>query len=121
MKAEELRIGNWVKGDYSGEKQATIENISDLQNGNVYLSPIPITEEWLKRFGFKIYDDCYAAIDLRGRYNRKLIICLDEHNIWCIAPSMNDFYTDDYFTDDIELPYIHQLQNLYYALTGQEL
>lgn len=58
-------------------------------------SPLPITEECLKKFGF---DSKLAQFNVKGR-----------------------FILDGYGMNEIEIKYVHQLQNLYFALTGEEL
>ncbi len=53
MKANELRIGNWVeitqpkKGIYTTVEQSTFS--TNIENN---FKPIPLTEEWLLKFGF---------------------------------------------------------------------
>lgn len=68
-------------------------------------APIPLTEEWLVKFGFdKIEwaDNEYY----RNGYTVKI----------------EEGYTSVWFqTSEIEIKYVHQLQNLIFALTGQEL
>lgn len=47
MKANELRIGNFLKG-YSGQLfEITIDDLMIIENGDSKASPIPLTEEWL--------------------------------------------------------------------------
>lgn len=65
------------------------------------LEPIPLTEEWLLRFG-------YTKIS-----NNSFIIT--GHCIWIC----NDLFRCD--KNGIVLKHVHQLQNLYFALTNQEL
>lgn len=78
------------------------------------ISPIPLTEEWLVRFGFE--EKTYVNGD--G----------DEFNWWSLHGfSLNDGFqlTGDNGTSESMLPYkleyVHQLQNLFFALTGEEL
>jgi hypothetical protein len=58
MKASELRLGNWVEQPNDGVTRVTAV-LNDLQikteTGYVdkYCRPIPLTEEWLLKFGFK--------------------------------------------------------------------
>lgn len=109
MKAVELRIGNYVKTDndlviksYSPEGLYNI-----LKNIDEY-KPIPLTEEWLLKFGFvsNPYEDRY---ELRREYH--IYIEIDKTKgfteIWCEKYPI--------------IKHVHQLQNLYFALTGEEL
>jgi len=119
MNANELRIGNYVKfgklfkkvveiaeeGFYILDKDGTT-----LKNTWADLQPIPLTEEWLLKFGFVevkyddgIYGFCKQGF---GYINSGQIRWSCERII---------------FNDDKHLLYIHQLQNFYFALTGEEL
>lgn len=129
MKANELRIGNWVF--YQGENW-TVEQINRftpyylrtedgevLMEHNVFYSedsikPIPLTEEWLERFGF----ECLGSGLVWGTKDwQKLPIIVDTlSNVFLVGDgneSVNEYLCDT--------EYVHQLQNLYFALTGEEL
>ena len=108
MKPSELRIGNWVFNKAHERKQ--IKEV--YQDASVY-DPIPLNHEWLDRFGFilengeysKNYklDDQWFSLDIRKWYDGVYrMIC----NSGCTGS---------------KLLYVHQLQNLYHALTGKEL
>ena len=119
MKASELRIGNLVD---LGNRIAKISEIYhtactvlDLEETQDTIEdyertkPIPLTEEWLLKFGFEldIEDDGYS----KGKYK---VSVSDEGCIF--------FIYDSYYPIEIcEFKYIHQLQNIYFALTGEEL
>lgn len=81
------------------------------------LRPIPLTEEWLIRFGFEREE---------GRWTWKKNIYNEETTLptslqlW----SGNDFISvcrSGIGAMDCPCEYVHQLQNLYFALTGKEL
>lgn len=100
MKANELRIGNWVFNK-AHERTQLKEVYSDC---SVYDS-IPLTEEWLKRFDwFSIDDDKYTFRDIE---------------YYSISSNGRLYFNCGYTATDIK--YVHQLQNLYFALTGEEL
>jgi len=67
MKPEELRIRNWVNW-HDAECQITPEDLLEMQKDDKHnFSPIPLTPEWLERFGFeKIYAHRYGHI--KNRY-----------------------------------------------------
>lgn len=107
MKANELRLGNIIKSKSSATFWSV--DIDDLilinDNPNHYL-PIPLTEEWLLKFGFKLIR--------RANY----INC--DFDEW----SLGEFELEDFIyrgSVEKELKHVHQLQNLYFALTGEEL
>lgn len=112
MDASELRIGNLV--DLYGSV-ATIGRFDFNETPPKGLamykgSPIPLTEEWLFRLGFE-------------KQNNAWIVKSDikVHNIRGFQFSIWKDLT--YNTGEISPPleYVHQLQNLYFVLTGQEL
>lgn len=114
MKANELRIGNWVKRTTQPEG-FQIDSHSFIvceRNPSMY-EPIPLTEEWLVKLGFK-------KRELSLSHNTKLYVCLKTENEYfndgkCLILAQECPY--------ISMPckYVHQLQNLYFALTGEEL
>ena len=114
MKSNELRIGNWVEQPNNGVTRVTAI-LNDLQikteTGYVdkYCMPIPLTEEWLLKFGFEldIEDGGYQ----KGKYK---VSVSDEGCLFFI-------YIGYYPEEIAEFKYVHQLQNLYFALTGEEL
>ena len=58
MNANELRLGNYVMiHDYAkGNRQQTVEELGVCQVNLLdeqYCTPIPLTEEWLLKFGFE--------------------------------------------------------------------
>jgi hypothetical protein len=116
MKAIELRIGNWVFTNKT-EYQIELSDFSDWYNDHnshqygEFIHPIPLTKEWLLKFGFK-------AIDERG-YSKEILIKDDRYTFNFVIFKTNDGYDNDVCLYVIK--YVHQLQNLYFALTGEEL
>lgn len=111
MKANELRIGNCLMSD-GIPVQIDGRTIFDFwhygDNGVIPLryKPIPLTEEWLLRFGFeKSYNwvDKSATIELAEKDNG--YVMLEDSCYYCSQT----------------LLYVHQLQNLFFALKGEEL
>ena len=115
---KQLRIGNYItfpiglKGKLCevmaiNEKQVLIKTELDRRAWlNIdYLEPIPLTQEVLEKCGFE-----YSK-DLNQSQHKELIWDADHEE-------------DDslYFTElHLEVKRLHQLQNLYFALTGEEL
>ena len=115
MEAQDLRIGNWYlstrfqtpviceMGDFY-EIYARADGSSEYTVDDIFQS-IPLTEEWLLKFGFE-YDN-----ETSGWDNEKLSSDYDSE-IECYYIL---FYVDN------SIKYVHQLQNIYFALTGEEL
>jgi hypothetical protein len=97
MKENELRIGNWVLSQTEGEVQ--IENGWQIDEGEE-VEPIPLTEEWLNRF------------DWGNRKDKDLAVSFG------LTSGTIHFVAGNYY---VECYTVHQLQNLYFALTGEEL
>lgn len=117
MKPNELRIGNWVEQPNNGVTRVTAI-LNDLQikteTGYIdkYCRPIPLTEEWLLNFGFRLGGDRFDKEASNGLFR-----------IWSLGLIHETYHTNRIGDDmgDMELKHVHQLQNLYFALTGEEL
>lgn len=118
MKAEELRIGNLVWTDYSGEMLVSAimddkknqylclrknENFPDGRYIIGDVSGIPLTEEWLLKFEWQLVR------------NKSYYI----NSYFSISDTRCLYYHGDF--TGIVIKHVHQLQNLYFALTGEEL
>lgn len=119
MEARELRIGNFFLGDTSENnfQQITAIEILDFNNDPLddYYKPIPLTEEWLLKFGFfSKYKSCYVRWNILGFDIQQKS---DEDDNGNKIPQEQVFY----FNYMYEIKYVHQLQNLYFALTQKEL
>lgn len=119
MKPNELRIGNMV--NLKNCNQVNIIAINDSQisywndgYNDIYenidhFEPIPITEEWLKKCGF---DENFATINLINFY--EVYFERYENDIYLMTTNNPNEYT-------IKIDYVHQLQNIYFTLTGNEI
>lgn len=130
MKASELRIGNLVmiKNDLLPETNGKIYRVLGIEEKNDYefeestgvvslcpinpdwrrynqfdefVEPIPLTKEWLLKFGFNERYKAFAKGDFTFIENSGMAYKLS------IVDNMPK--------------YVHQLQNLYFTLTGEEL
>jgi len=139
IQATELRVGNLVMTNNSKYRTNDVGKIAcvvsiDSENNfedkkgtaTVYLiddkykdthgqwlhfyEPIPITEEWLFKFGFVDGHKC-------EEYHNFIIL----DPFFIVAYKKNNYHLHVYGKFNIEIKYIHQLQNLYFALTGKEL
>ena len=105
MKANELRVGNWVSKQ-GMPYQSTSATIAVLEYDLGLINPIPLTADWLIKLGFKKVGNReeYVVFGMR--------VC---------KTTDNEFVCPDYDDRDITLHYVHQLQNFYHAITGKEL
>lgn len=112
MENTELRIGNWCQTKEEGYCQ--IINGWQLDEG-YELFPIPLTPEMLEKCGFKK--------ETRGNYSSSWNVYLMENfNLHQSGGFANPQYWK--ITTVYNCPpiiHLHQLQNLYFALTGEEL
>jgi hypothetical protein len=99
MKANELRIGNWVNLNSPIMEENKIIRVSayhirKLQKIKDAYKPIPLTEEWLVKFG------------------------LENSNPILMYNSDGDAV---YLSDFEHIEFVHQLQNLVFAIESREL
>lgn len=116
VKVEELRSGNWINSVNAGEAFAlpTTELFYIADNPEGY-EPIPLTEEWLVKFGWGKSDEHEFANNI----NPHFVFIFDTHFKRLRLEVDNNEASLDVPMPQIQ--HVHQLQNLYYALTGQEL
>ncbi len=108
---KELRIGNWIR-NVEGDREEVVNLdffrwLSVEEYDLEYYEPIQLTKEWFLKFGYnEVAPDCY----LMGDYYTDIV------------SSEVRFYLDgDSCRYYITVKHVHQLQNLYFALTGEEL
>jgi hypothetical protein len=128
MKASDLRVGNWVSkhGEYY---QITSATIVSLERGESDAEPIPLTEEWLLKFGFEFinYDtdiDEENGDFIYKEYRKKLYGVGYTYDIVSSPYAVYQFQIDFKWCEKgvaADLKYVHQLQNLYWCLRGEEL
>tara|TARA_R110000772_G_scaffold176676_2_gene288337 strand:- start:561 stop:989 length:429 start_codon:yes stop_codon:yes gene_type:complete len=111
--AQEVNIYNLIQLDpfFAGHKAGHKESYIDIE-------PIPITEEWLVRFGFIKEDEEWKLFPCAEIQ----IIVFNENNyngVMFYTRTIHTDYTPIYCGSQINN--IHQLQNLYFALAGEEL
>ena len=150
MKINELRIGNYVKGTHEVEidrgngiiedvetdvflRVRGIDQDAQLVDGScvfsleeiqtdyqiekfAHIEPIPLTEQWLIDFGFKKHKLLGSYFNGQFRFHTQK------------PHSAKDFgfFSEIYFCERQVLSIggvrnVHQLQNLYFALVGEEL
>ena len=117
-KANELRIGNLVYEQY--DSPYTIETITPgwIQISDNYeeydseiesLRPIPLTEEWLSKFGVsKVMSENIFY------YDRFILTYKTNYKYWYVQ----DINTLTYLT---KVEFVHEWQNFVFVMNGQEL
>jgi hypothetical protein len=125
IQAKELMIGNLVLiglKSGSGRKVESRIGVYDLEriierpeSTTFTYEPIPITEEWLiNKAGFEeTYNSKY-----RKRFDHKVYNFIGFDFSYMEDKSMEGFR---YWGNFINIQYVHQLQNIYFALTQKEL
>jgi hypothetical protein len=126
--ANELRVGNWILiRDYpllvksiSDKVGLGNETTSDFIHDHfdyTDINPIPLTTEILEKCEMVVhpnYSDCWTFIEKEFNLPATLCLCFCE-NRWQAADQMCNHAIGK------PIKYLHQLQNLYFALTGEEL
>lgn len=105
MESKDLRIGNYV--DWKVNKALKVEMLDGQCDVGGFdgvelcpisdWKPIPLTEEWAVKFGFESL--------------LEMMVHFIEESMYSISLRMNG----------IRRLYVHEAQNLYHALTGEEL
>ena len=107
VQANELRLGNWLTNFVGTDFKVNQIPISGMFP---HPKPIPLTEEWLLKFGFE-------KTKHTGYYDKKWLsgdFFFDGKKLLVITEGLID-------GDFIDIKFVHQLQNLYFCLTGEEL
>ncbi len=120
MKTNELRIGNYV--NFIGKR----EKVSKILESHVFfegvevgqwlsdVEPIPLTEQWLLDLGFHAIRPLFDMKRFkRGRFHVSHM--LDEYKFVFKKDA------DSPYTPLRDIEFVHELQNLFFALTGEEL
>ena len=112
MDCKELLIGNYAL-DCKNEVFIVHDGVTiDTANHPKYgFNPVPLNEEWLEKLGFRYIIELdvftkYAVIGVSTSVQLK---------------KCQFSFTTLFNNGMIEVKYVHQLQNLFFALTGIEL
>lgn len=112
---KEFRIGNWFQWSEYASMGQGIDQIMHGQQIMDYINlkdPIPLTPEILEMCGFRKGEKWFIH---QVYYNGQIDINVNRKGIHYGKK------TEHGFDATIEIRYLHQLQNLYFALTGKEL
>jgi hypothetical protein len=122
IEIRELRLGNIIEFQPFSDERGYYHAISSIHEDDTVrfmngkesvgcyhvelINPVHLTEKWLLRLGFE-WDEITYSIG-----NIWLAECENGYNVWLHGLSMG-------ITTRVK--HVHQLQNLYFALTGTEL
>lgn len=127
MNASELRLGNWI-GVYASESQ-----VNEIDSGMIFFNvlknldgtnfeydyidtefaePIPLTSEWMVKFGFE-------PVPSEGQ--DAVFFFIDDSEISIGFYSGGTIRVEFNEVEIKGILYVHQFQNLYFALTHREL
>lgn len=134
MIKNEIRVGNVVKY-YAKEEPIIILDIStgkkkkwfdgyvrcrnDSKIAIVCLKGIPLSKEWFKKLGFIEYENEYDTtyeIEIKDGYKLESV-----KSLTFLLREVNNVTGDQLFFLPHNIDYVHQLQNLYFSLSGKEL
>lgn len=110
IQINELRVGNHFKWSdlASMGKDYGVTTLNNIKY-HKFFEPIPLTKEILLKCGFEWLEDTLCFAD----------------RLHIIEPSENGYMFIPFCTNDkdsyIKIIHLHQLQNLYFTLTGEEL
>lgn len=124
IKASELRIGNFII-PVNNKISNFYTIVHGVINNSIFIpfegyttkfseidfNPIPLTEEWLIKFGFT--KDFTNGFHLEDLYSLSISVTKYGEFLAC--------FNDRVLHNELKLKEVHQLQNIYFALTGKEL
>jgi hypothetical protein len=114
MKASELRIGNLIHNKQGNIVYVNTNHLTLLLYGiENEFNPISLTEEWLLKFGF--------AINRQTKEENNIWRCYSEEGFFEVEQIGDGFFLDDNQSYGTQIDWVHQLQNLFFALTRDEL
>lgn len=122
MKAENLRVGNHVspffktqdgKKHYTSTVRCLHMNTCEVKNSETFqynmIGGVSLSEDWLIKLGFIKYNNVFFKIKVKRSYVDGWYLTQNNE----LTKSLNEFM--------IRINYVHELQNLFFALTGAEL
>ncbi|WP_428743193.1 hypothetical protein [Tenacibaculum sp.] len=128
IETKELRIGNYFIGhdnkvfEWSLFHFALLQNETGITLDEIIKEPISLTEDWLLRFGFERVDTQFYKKEIGG--NVFILVNYNKRSTGCFgAVTFETDLKEDSYVGHIKkrCKYIHELQNLYFSLTGEEL
>lgn len=126
LKGTELRAGNWLFNEEANEDTQIFSlGIAKICEAVIYKKPhpykaIPIAVKWFEGFGFERLTDnphnWYLQLP-----NKRVLLISDEGGCAVLIQGYGTEYQISVQASSYLILYIHQLQNLYFALVEDEL
>jgi len=123
-------IGNFVKpwkNEHNGVPSESIEWVCIDSNDLIEIlyegykpQPIKLTEDWFKNFGFDSRKEEWDGLDFsydRDLIEKEIFLGYREDKGYCIFYWCGSWGPSPF----IWLNYVHEFQNKYFAITGEEL
>lgn len=130
----ELRVGNWIQNPEGEIYQSTEYTPLVITRESRIFEGVPLSEEWIENFGFRLQtvakhdfkfnkvvrtDKLYTTnpfnLDDVDTFEIEVIKDGDDNAVRRIGIKGLDYY------DALNIQFVHELQNLYFALTKTEL
>ena len=102
---KELRIGNIVE-DNTGVKVVDIEILNAIHADPEKYGPVKVDDQWLEKFQIPLEED------------REFEYWFDAKGSWLVEVVQEGSTENNYIAQCF---FVHQLQNIYFALTGDEI
>ncbi len=124
MTTKELRIGNLVQLDiiqlevnglFLSHFKARNKDGVEVNSAQDNITGIPLTEEWMLMLCGKKDEDKYNYIHLDEENDIRIYLAVDVRGIIVCKSDHCPLFRYKHIKN------VHQLQNLYFALTGEEL
>jgi len=112
IKPQEIRIGNYIDNYSMPFLAVTGRLLRAFDESKEYCKlykPIPLTSEWLVKLGFVSDNDKYDPIYKKGHVS---LMGSGIINDWILRHDSHGI---------VNIQYLHQLQNGFYMITGEEL
>lgn len=112
----EIRLGNLLTFQTDPQIRAvTLATFKYLQkhgDDNGY-NPVPITSDLLERLGIYIANKRKMSHKIRIRNRKETMYVTQNGNLWDIHLNYGEVL--------VTIQYVHQLQNVYFSITGSDL
>lgn len=116
MNVDELMIGNlfFLPNGKVGKISYHEIRLLTVATEKPNYKPITISEEWLLKLGFEINEDnFYGWLGIKLNENMSLVCMYGFQGISLATSAIHEEFE--------HIQYVHQLQNLYFSLTGKHL
>jgi len=126
MKAQELRIGNFIRWEDDSNEIIQVESIEKgkEETKDMYFVnggwiedfiPVPLTQEWLLKFGFEKEEAEAIGIAVWDEFY------IGDFQVSNHGVGLTPYHLIAYQGRVINIYYVHELQNLYFCITREEL